>query len=55
MLDTQVLPPAKSSLDGWPNPGTIHLDLLDVMLDLDPGALVWSSGQDSVSGDRRNP
>ena len=26
---------------------TIDLDLLDVMLDFDPGALVWSSGQDS--------
>ena len=25
----------------------IGLDLLDVMLDLDPGALVWSLGQDA--------
>ena len=25
----------------------IGLDLLDVMLDLDPGALVWSSGQEA--------
>ena len=29
----------------------IDLDLLDLMLDLDPGALVWSPGQDATSND----
>ena len=29
----------------------IDLDLLDLMLDLDPGALVWSPGQDPGSND----
>ena len=44
MLDTQYETPKPSRSCS----GKIDLDLLDLMLDLDPGALVWSPRQGAI-------